>query len=407
MSANQPPPLPSSAPRKRRGCLRFLIVAVCILLGVLVMSRLTTSSGVGMPIFGRSVGVVRIEGPISDSTQIVKIIRGFRENSLVKAIVLRVDSPGGAVGASEEIYREALKARETDKKVVVASMGNVAASGGYYVSCAAQEIYSNGGTITGSIGVIMLDWNVEDIMQRLGVESVVVKSGRHKDSGSPFREMTPEDRSLFQGLIFDTYRQFCTVVLRARHKAMAAALRAHPGAVADALSTATTSWGAGGLEWEAFTTGTVARAAGATTDTETLLRWIADGRVLTGDQALTLGLVDKIGTLDDAVVRAGMLAGLGPTRRSWSVGPSHRIPSLLGISAREFWQEFSRREPERADAPGGKLKVVPTHQLLFRSYSWGFIGIHDPPDDGVERLAPAGYQVFEAGSRCAVPARMG
>jgi protease-4 len=275
----------------------------------------------------------------------VKIIRGFRENSLVKAIVLRVDSPGGAVGASEEIYREALKAREVNGKVVVASMGNVAASGGYYVSCAAQEIFSNGGTITGSIGVIMLDWNVEEIMRRVGVESVVVKSGRHKDSGSPFRGMTPEDRNLFQGLIFDTYRQFCTVVLRARHNALEAALRTRPGEVADALSTATTSSGAGGLEWEAFTTGTVARAAGATTDTETLLRWIADGRVLTGDQALTLGLVDKIGTLDDAVVRAGKLAGLGAKPAVVERRPESRIPSLLGISAREFWQEFSRKGP--------------------------------------------------------------
>ncbi len=341
---NQPAPIPPPppAPRRRRGCLRWFIVALLIVLAVAVFKGGTFPSRLSIPVFGKSVGVVHIEGPINESAHIVKVIRGFRENPLVRAIVLRIDTPGGAVGASEEIFREVVKARVADRKVVIVSMGNAAASGGYYIASASQEIFANAGTITGSIGVIALDWNVQEILRRAGVESVVLKSGEHKDSGSPFRKMGTEDRRLIQGVIFDSYRQFFREVLRARHKEIATAIQTRRTRVEEILSTATTKGAGAGIEWDAFTTGSVAAELGVPVETETALRWMADGRVFTGEQAQALGLVDRIGTLGDAIERAGELSGLGKKPPVVERQPESAIPLLLGLSARQFWQEFSR-----------------------------------------------------------------
>ncbi len=343
-----PPPLPQTVtlvqtPPRRRGCLRFVLFVFFVLVVLVVLNRLLTfPTGISFPVLGRSVGVVRIEGPINDSAQTVKVIRSFRSNPLILAIILRLDTPGGAVAASEEIYREALKARTEDKKIVIASMGNAAASGGYYIAMAADEIYANAGTITGSIGVIALDWNLQQILQRLQIDPIVLKSGEHKDTGSPLREMRETDRHLLMGLIRDSYRQFVREVLRSRAPQIERALADHPTRIADILSTATTQASTDTLEWQAFKPGTVAAEVGVSPAVEDALRWMADGRIYTGEQAQALGLIDKIGTLTDAIEQAGERAGLGKKPSVVERSPESAIPSLLGMAARQFWQEFSR-----------------------------------------------------------------
>ncbi|MGI8908680.1 MAG: signal peptide peptidase SppA [Candidatus Sumerlaeaceae bacterium] len=333
------------APEKHRstgGCLGAAILLVLFIGAVYFLMRGSRGNERMVPVFTSSVGVVRIEGPISESKDIVKILRSFRRSTMIKSIVLRLDTPGGSVGASEEIYREVMRARTEDKKHVVASMGNAAASGGYYIAMGAEEIFANSGTITGSIGVIAPDFNIEETMRKLGVKSITLKSGEHKDSGSPFREMSPEERHMIQGVIYDMYRQFFTVVLRARHDRIESILHQYPEQIGRVLDTAGTKTTSGSLEWDAFTTGTAAADAKATTESETALRRMADGRIFTGDQALKLGLIDRIGTLQDAIERAGKMAGLDKDPHVVDREPESDLPSWLGASAGRFWQELSR-----------------------------------------------------------------
>lgn len=330
--------------RRKRGCGGCFVIALIMLLALAVISHLELPASTPFPVFGQSVGVVRIEGPINESQHVVKILKSFRESPLIKAVVLRLDTPGGAVGASEEIYREVRRIVEKEKKPVVVSMGNAAASGGYYIAAGADEIYANAGTITGSIGVIAMDWNIEGILDKVGIESEVLKSGEHKDTGSPLREMRPEDRAYLQGVIFDTYRQFFRTVLGSRHEEIDKALADRPQAVDDVLSTATTKIPTGGREWQAFTTGTIAAEFGASLASENALRLMADGRVYSGEQARVLGLVDKIGTLEDAIQRAAELAKLGAKPHVVERSPESAMPSFLGAMAREFWQEFTRTD---------------------------------------------------------------
>jgi protease-4 len=211
--------------------------------------------------FGEKIAVVELKGTITSSEQIVSQLKRHRENRSIKAIVLRVDSPGGAVVPSQEIYEEVRKTRDAGKPVVV-SMGSLAASGGYYVSCGATEIVANRGTLTGSIGVISQFIQIEQLMSKLGIGSATVKSGKLKDSGSLFRRFTEADRKYWEGLIQDTYNQFLTVVERERH-----------------------------------------------IPHDKLLK-IADGRVFSGEQALEAGLVDTLGTYEDAVRIAADMAGI-------------------------------------------------------------------------------------------------
>ena len=328
--------------RQSRGCLGCLaLILALVALGITLRGFVFPPDSPG-PFSGSSVAVLRVEGPINESRHIARSLKRLRENPRIRAIVVRLDTPGGAVGASEEIGREVRRAREENRKIVVASMGNAAASGGYYIAVAAQEIFANAGTLTGSIGVIGLDWNFEQTLARLGIRSVVVKSGEHKDTGSPFREMTPEDRALLQGVVHDLYRQFFRTVLAARHKEIDKALKERPERIAAILSEGRTKRAGAGIEWDAFTTGTIAAEAGATTETETALRSMADGRVFSGEQARDLGLVDRIGTLQDAIQRAGELAGLGKNPPVVEVRPGSSLPSLLGASARRFWSEWAR-----------------------------------------------------------------
>ncbi|MBW2108163.1 MAG: signal peptide peptidase SppA, partial [Deltaproteobacteria bacterium] len=140
--------------------------------------------------FGENVGVIEVKGVIADPKPVLTHLKTFRKNNAIKAIVLRIDSPGGGVGPSQEIFEEIKKTRQA--KRVVASMGAIAASGGYYIAAAADHIMANPGTITGSISVIMEFANLEALFQKIGVAAYVLKSGRFKDAGSPFREMTAE-----------------------------------------------------------------------------------------------------------------------------------------------------------------------------------------------------------------------
>jgi protease-4 len=210
---------------------------------------------------GQRVAIVELNEPIYSSEEVVRQLKKYRDNRAVKAIVLRVNSPGGAVAASQEIYEEVKKTRDGGKPVV-ASMGDVAASGGFYVSCGASMIVANPGTLTGSIGVIFQYIQIEELMKKIGVDAPTYKSGRYKDVGSPFRRSTDDDRRFFEQLIADVYGQFVDVVVEERKLE-----RAH------------------------------------------VLRY-ADGRVFTGKQAFEYGFVDTLGTLENAIEIAAQLGGI-------------------------------------------------------------------------------------------------
>ena len=210
--------------------------------------------------FGEKIAVVEIRGVITQSSGIIEEIHQYEEDEGVKAIILRIDSPGGGVGPSQEIHREVLKVKS--KKKVVTSMGSVAASGGYYVACASDLIIANPGTITGSIGVLMEFANIEELFKKIGIKGVVLKSGEHKDIGSPFREMTPEEKKIIQGVIDNVHEQFIQAVAQGR--------RLERSKVAE----------------------------------------IADGRILTGEQAKQLGLVDQIGNLQDTIDVVARMVGI-------------------------------------------------------------------------------------------------
>jgi protease-4 len=206
------------------------------------------------------VGVVRIEGVIADSKEIVEQLDEIDENPDVKAVVLRIDSPGGGVAASQEIY-QAVRKLQPQRKIVV-SMGSIAASGGYMIATVADRIVANPGTITGSISAVMHFADVQELMKKIGVRSSVVKSGKFKDIGSPVRDMTPEERQLLQGIVDDIYDQFVRGIARDRKLSLEK------------------------------------------------VKSIADGRIFSGRQALELKLVDELGGLQDAIAVAGRLAGI-------------------------------------------------------------------------------------------------
>jgi len=214
----------------------------------------------GRLVFGDKIAIVEIKGVITQSSGIIEEIRQYAEDEGVKAIVLRIDSPGGGVGPSQEIHREILKVKS--KKKVVTSMGSVAASGGYYIACASDLIIANPGTITGSIGVLMEFTNIEELFKKIGIKGVVLKSGEHKDIGSPFREMTPEEKKIIQGVIDNVHQQFILAVAKGRKLDQAKVVE------------------------------------------------IADGRILTGEQAKQLGLVDQIGNLQDAIDIVAKMVGI-------------------------------------------------------------------------------------------------
>jgi protease-4 len=246
--------------RKHPVLLGLIIIGVILgvfLLSILFLTRFGEKKAFAL---GDKIAVVDIKGVITSSRHIVEQIDTFKEDDDVKAIILRINSPGGGVGPSQEIYREVLRARE--KKKIIASMESVGASGGYYVACASDLIVANPGTITGSIGVVMEFSNVEDLLKKIGLRSHVIKSGKHKDIGSPLREMTSEEKSILQGVIDSVHGQFIRAVAEGRN-----------------------------ME-------------------EGKVRRIADGRIFSGEQAKELGLVDRLGSLQDAIEIAAEMIGI-------------------------------------------------------------------------------------------------
>lgn len=245
---------------------KWLIIALIVVvmtvvfffLAAVVMKHLFTESG--QTANGEGVGLVEVKGIILDPQETVKQLQALGKNEQVKAVVLRIDSPGGVVGPSQEIH-DAVKKLNLKKKVVV-SMGSLAASGGYYIAVPATRIYANPGTITGSIGVLMKFSNMEGLMDKIGMKAFTLKTGQYKDVGSPVRPMTNEEKEMLQSVIDSTHGQFIRAVAEGRK-----------------------------LPVEQ-------------------VRALANGRIYSGEQALALKLVDQLGTLQDAVEEAGRIGGI-------------------------------------------------------------------------------------------------
>jgi protease-4 len=246
-------------PREKKRWRRFFWLALAGVMLLLVANALLSD----MDVPGKDrIGLIRVEGVILDAKDTVAELKRFGDSSSVKAIVLRIDSPGGGVVPSQEIHDAVQRVRSKHKKTVVASMGTVAASGGYYIAAAADRIIANPGTLTGSIGVIMELVNLEGLLKKVGVEGIVVKSGHYKDIGSPFRKIGPDDRRILQSVMDDVHNQFIEAVAEGRSLDVAA------------------------------------------------VRKLADGRIFTGRQAVDAKLVDELGDLDDAVRIAADLVGI-------------------------------------------------------------------------------------------------
>ncbi|MFI5303403.1 MAG: signal peptide peptidase SppA [Nitrospiria bacterium] len=242
-----------------KGLFLFVLFGILFFAGIYWLTRFSEGGG---PTTGERIAVVRVEGVILDATDTLEELKKYKENPSVKAILIRINSPGGAVVPSQEIYEEIQKIRkETGKKIII-SMGTLAASGGYYIASASDRIIANPGTLTGSIGVIMELMNIEGLFKKVGLESVIIKSGSMKDVGSPFRAMTPEERAYLQNVMDDVHGQFIDAVAKGR-----------------------------GMTHED-------------------VKQLADGRVFTGRQAMEHKLVDELGDFEDAVLVAGKMVGI-------------------------------------------------------------------------------------------------
>lgn len=240
---------------------------------------------------GRRVGLIEVKGVILDSETTVKNLERYGSRQDIAAIILRIDSPGGGVAASQEIY-EAVKRVREGGKFVIASMASVAASGGYYIACGADTIMANPGTTTGSIGVIAEMLNATELMQKIGVRFEVIKSGKFKDTGSPFRPMNEEDRLQLQSYVDNAYQQFVNVVATERDLT-----------------------------------------------TEQVLKY-ADGRIYTGQQAHEIRLIDLLGTYEDAVDLAGKMGGI--TGKARVIKPPVRKTTMWDLLFGDIEQHLIR-----------------------------------------------------------------
>lgn len=276
---------------KKHPILTVFIILFCVivLLSVLMTAlsgSISRSSGIA---FTNKVGVIPILGTIEDSTVLLKQITDFTKDKSIKAVILRIDSPGGGVGASQEIYREIGRTRE--EKPVVVSMGGTAASGGYYIASACDRIVANPGTITGSIGVIMQYYQYKELAEKIGIKREVIKSGEFKDIGNPDRELTEKEREILNAVILDIQSQFVNAV-----------------------------------------------ASGRNLPVEKV-REIADGRILTGAMAKEKGLVDQLGNFEDAVTLTKKLAGIDGEVNL--IYPQKKKPKLLDILLGEAAESMS------------------------------------------------------------------
>jgi len=288
LPANTPEgePPSASAPIPRIGRALMLLVAAFYIFSAgaavwLIWRSTPTEPAAGMEspkvslLKGRGDGIalIRINGPIfgaldsrlfmaSPVERFIKRLKELSERKEVKAIVIQINSPGGSVGMVQEVYSQIQKIKKEKKKPIVASFNDIAASGGYYIACACDKIIAHPGTLTGSIGVIFQFGNVQELFRKIGVRAETIKSGKHKDIGSPTRRMTPEEKQILQGLIDDAYNQFLTAVSEGRKMPK------------DKLKT------------------------------------LADGRIFTGNQALQSGLIDALGDTDTAIQTAAEMGGI-------------------------------------------------------------------------------------------------
>lgn len=247
---------------RRHPFLFFLLALTALVGGTLVCVALlfTLGRGISRLDFGQKVGVIEVSGAITEAEETLERLKQFREDDTIRAIVIRINSPGGGVGPSQEIYSEIRKTIPTKK--VIASLGSVAASGGYYLAAAANGIVANPGTITGSIGVILGYTDLQEVFRKIGLAPVVVKSGTFKDMGSPLRAMSKDEQAILQGFVDKIHQQFVQAVAQGRNMDIAAVAQ------------------------------------------------LADGRIYSGEEALGLGLVDRLGNLTDAIEWAGRLGGI-------------------------------------------------------------------------------------------------
>ncbi len=233
------------------------LIVFSILLVILIVSFIGLLSG-GRK--GEKIGVVELDGVITDSRQVMKEIVRHKEDDAIRAVILRINSPGGSVAPTQEIYREIQKLKE--KKKVFTSMGSVCASGGYYIASVTDKVYANPSTITGSIGVIMEQMVIEDLLKKIGIQSNTLKAGDLKDAGSVFRKMTDAERRYFNAFMKEIHDQFIADVAAGRNMPVDAVAR------------------------------------------------LSDGRIYTGSHAKRVNLVDAIGNFYDAVDDLGKTAGI-------------------------------------------------------------------------------------------------
>jgi protease IV len=245
---------------KRTVVLVVFVVLLLVFLASYLAGRAGWMGGTAFSISQHKVAVVYVEGVLDDSTAFFEEFDKYKDREDVKAIVIRIESPGGTIVPAQEIFEEIRKLR--GNKTVLASLGNVAASGGYYVASAAEEIVANPGSLTGSIGVLSVFQNYQELMKKIGFRTSIMKSGRYKDLGNPMREMTDAETALEQSLLDNIHEQFIRDVALGRNKDVEA------------------------------------------------IRPFADGRAFTGEQALEAGLVDRLGNLQDTIDRAAELSGI-------------------------------------------------------------------------------------------------
>ena len=282
-------PAAVTTPRKSRAGIFFIgafsgclvVFAGMLLLGVLIASMANDDSSTRGDVFGAKVAIIPIEGEILGSRDTIEALHRYAKNSSVKAIIMRINSPGGAIAPSQEIYEEIRNVRARSGKPIIASLDSVAASGGYYIACACDRIVANPGSITGSIGVILQWMETKDLLAWAKLKPQTITSGAMKAAGSPYQDLTDAERAYFQSIVMQLHSQFVRAVAAGRK-----------GKLSEADVTR-----------------------------------IADGRVFTGEQALGMRLVDQIGNLDDAVRVAGKLGGIAG--RPGTIYPRKRTRGLF------------------------------------------------------------------------------
>lgn len=266
----------------------FIVLGIIVALFFLLLILRSMNGGTSI---GQKVAVIDITGIITKSDATIKLIHTYRDDPSIKAIVIRIDTPGGSVAPVQEIYSELQKI----EKPIVASMGGTAASGGYYVACAADTIMANPGTLTGSIGVIMQFTRMKGLYDKIGLEHQAIKSGEFKDTGSPFRALTEEEQAVLQATVDNVYNQFVDTIFEARQSLLSRSEIAE----------------------------------------------LADGRIFSGQQAFDLKLLDRLGNLPEAIELAGELANIdGKPKVVRKEKKTSLLEQLLGVQQTSVLDEM-------------------------------------------------------------------